>query len=176
MRLLKTITDVDLPKELTLLVEPSDTHVGIERIRTASRGVVFDGDGKVSLLHVSNRNYYKLPGGGLEHDEDPVRAFKRECLEEIGCSVIGIKEVGEVIEIREKHKLRQTSYCFIAEVDGPKKEPHLEQGEIDEGFKQVWVTLDEAITLLKGSRPTSYNGPFIVVRDLVILEAVQSMR
>ena len=42
---------------------------------------------KIAIFYKSNKNEYKLPGGGMENDENPEEAFKREVLEETGCVV-----------------------------------------------------------------------------------------
>ena len=174
MRLLKEILEKDVKS-----VVSEDELVNIHRAprnRRAVRAVVFDADGNIALLHVSKNKYYKLPGGGIEEGEEIIQALIRECQEEIGCNIKVDEEVGEVIEYRDQHRFRQISYCYTAKVIGDKGSPNLEQEEIDEGFKEVWVSLDEAICLLKESEPTSYNGPFIVMRDLKMLEEVKSMR
>ena len=43
--------------------------------RRSSRAVVLDGDGKIALLHVTKKNFYKLPGGGVEEGEKHRRRF-----------------------------------------------------------------------------------------------------
>lgn len=42
---------------------------------------------KIALIFVQKGQYYKLPGGGIEVDEDHTFAAEREALEEIGCKV-----------------------------------------------------------------------------------------
>src|SRR3989344_3275304 len=84
--------------------------------RRAARAVLFDADGKVGLSHVANKHYYKLPGGGIDGNEEVIEALKRECREEIGCEIEVMGEVGEIVEHRDKIDLVQTSYCFLAKV------------------------------------------------------------
>ena len=74
MQILKTITDLDLG------IEPVKST--ITRERCASRAVVFDKDNNVALLDATLKNYHKLPGGGIEENEDFTQALKRECKEE----------------------------------------------------------------------------------------------
>ena len=168
MKLLKTIKekDVFLNSELNTDIKYGE--------RSASRAVVFDQEGKIALLDVSKDGYYKLPGGGIKKGESITEALKRECLEEIGCNIKIKNEIGETLEFRDKYQLKQISYCYIAEVDGKKGEPHFEQKEIDDGFKVVWISLDKAIRLLKESKTVAYNGKFIVSRDLTFLETAKS--
>ena len=149
----------------------SEEEVRKYSIRKAARAVVFDDDDLVALLHVTKNNYYKLPGGGIEKGEDSKEALKRECKEEIGCEVKIIKEVGSIVEHRKKHNLRQTSYCYIAEIIGKKGVPQLEGYEKDEGFQTVWLPFESAISKLKESKPVNYEGPYIDSRDLTFLEA-----
>lgn len=168
MKLLKTITDKDVYTESPTTVMPADF-----KERRAARAIVFDENKNIALLHVTKDAYYKLPGGGLEGEEDIHEALARECIEEIGCNIKVIGEVGEILEYRPENKLKQTSYCYIADLVGPKGEPHYEQGELDAGFQPIWVSLDEAISLLKNCKPTFESSYFIIKRDLYFLEEVK---
>lgn len=77
MKLIKIIQFKDLK------IEDTDKF----KVRLAARAVVFDNDKNVGILYVGKYNYHKLAGGGLEGDEVIQEALKRECLEEIGCSI-----------------------------------------------------------------------------------------
>lgn len=59
------------------------------RLRLGARGIAIREDGKIAIFNKSNKNEYKLPGGGLEGEgeEEPEEAFKREVVEEIGCEI-----------------------------------------------------------------------------------------
>lgn len=138
--------------------------------RKAARAIVFDENELVALLHVTNNKFYKLPGGGIEISETREEALKRECLEEIGCNIEIVKEVGSIVEYRKKFKVKQTSYCYIAKLVGEKGVPNLEQDEIEDGFKTAWMPLKEAIIKIKESHPTVYEGPYMVARDFVLLQ------
>ncbi len=92
MKLLKTIRDKDLGLDFA---EPS-----VYRERKASRALVFDKDNNIALLHAKNKSYHKLPGGGIEDGEDIIQALRREAMEEIGCEIDNIKELGIVEEYR----------------------------------------------------------------------------
>jgi ADP-ribose pyrophosphatase YjhB (NUDIX family) len=163
MDIIKTIEDFDIGGE--------DQRPAEFRERKAARAVVFDHENKIALFHSTVKHYYKLPGGGLNEGEEIEAALHRELLEEIGCEVEDIKEIGIIEEHRNKTGLHQISYCFSARVLGEKGEPHLEEGEIAEGFVTEWLSLDEAIEKLKkGAEADNYNGKFICLRDQTFLE------
>lgn len=154
----------------------TDEEVGKYKVREAARAVVFDSEGKVALLHVSKKDYYKLPGGGLEGDEDKLIALARECKEEIGCDVEDIRELGQVTEYRKMWDLKQISYCYLAKVKGEKCDPDFTESELEDGFEIVWLPLEEAIETMRNSRTENQEGAlYIVPRDIAILEAAKNI-
>lgn len=159
MKILKTINPEN--------VEEKDTS-GWEH-RKAARAVVFDSSNRIGLLHVKKYNYYKLPGGGIEENEDMKAASDRECEEELGVEVDVIKEVGSIVEYRGQYKLHQTSYCFLAKTNSKKKVPHFTDDEKSSGFEVVWVKPDEALRLLNLKQTSDYEGKFIEERDFLFL-------
>lgn len=83
---------------MDILFKLTDKDFGIEaqemsnyKLRTAARGIVIREDGKIAIQNKTNKNEFKLVGGGMEINEDPIIAFKREVLEEAGCEVEIIK-------------------------------------------------------------------------------------
>lgn len=153
----------------------SDDEADKYSTREAARAIVFDDKNFIALLHATKTHYYKLPGGGIEKGETKEEALKRECLEEIGCNVEIIKELGFTVEYRKEFDLKQISYCYIAKLVGEKGTPNLEKDEAEEGFKTVWVTLKDAMEKVKESEPTVVDGPYMVSRDLALLKAAQKI-
>ncbi len=168
MKLIKTIRDADLGMDVP---EPAAYEE-----RKAARAVVFDTHGKVALLNVTRRHYHKLPGGEIEKGESIEAAVKREALEEIGCSIENLRELGIVEEYRNKLGLHQISYCFFAGVAGEKGAQRLEAEEIADGHEPVWLGIEQAIQILESeSGVENYEGKFIRVRDLAFLEAAAGL-
>ena len=157
------------------IIEINDADIGFRlnksavygKWRKAARAVLMKGK-LIALMHVSNKSYYKLPGGGLEKGEDIEEALIREIKEETGCSIGKINVIGETIEYRSQQPMKQISYCFMADVVS-QGASNLEKGEVEDGFKLIWVKSQDAVKLLKNSKPKAYNGKFIIKRDLAIV-------
>ena len=170
MELLRIIKEKEVYSE-----SKADAKDSNSEYRKAVRAVVFDNENKVALLRVSKYNYYKLPGGGVEESESNEAALQRECLEEIGCRVEIMSEIGKILEHRDKIKTDQESFCYLAKLSGEKGKPNLVGYEIDDGFETVWAGINESIELIKNSKPTSYDGPFIKIRDFIFLKKAKSI-
>lgn len=149
----------------------TDEEVGAYSVREAARAVVLDQDDQIALLYVANENYYKLPGGGLEGQEDQIVALRRECLEEIGVEIDVVGEVGMVVEYRKFEHLKQTSYCYGARVVGQKGSPTFTDSELSFGFEVRWMPLPEAEKLFNTELAKSVEGSmYIVERDRQFLK------
>lgn len=142
--------------------------------RQAARAVVFDKGGKIALLFICKKNYHKLPGGGVEGSESLEETLRRECREEIGCEIKITGKIGRIIERKKEFKLKQESFCYMAEVAGEKGEPDLTIHNPGEEFLVLWVGLDEAIELLNKDQTGDYQGNFIKIRDLDFLREAKS--
>lgn len=148
------------------------------KLRLGARGIVIREDGKIAVFNKSNKNEYKLPGGGIEGDENPEEAFKREVLEETGCEVEIIDNLGITEEYKSKNKFKQISYVFVGKVIRDFKHLGLTKKEKEEGARLLWETPEKALELitncfdkLKESKYESvYSTKFIVLRDRKILE------
>lgn len=168
MKKLLTIRDADLG----INIQPSIPR----QERRASRAVIFDKGKNVVLLHATKKNFHKLPGGGIEEGEDIEKALRREVLEEVGCEITNIRELGMVEEYRGKFELHQISYCFLADLIGEKGKPQLTEDEIADGFKTVWLGIEAAIQKLENDAPVEdYEGKFIQLRDTTLLKIAREL-
>ncbi|OGC87492.1 hypothetical protein A3C20_02490 [Candidatus Kaiserbacteria bacterium RIFCSPHIGHO2_02_FULL_55_25] len=161
-----------------LLLNPenvSEAEAATYPIREAARAIVVDDEGKIALLHVTKKNYYKLPGGGLDAGEDQAVALQRECMEEIGCEVDVLGEVGSIIEYRKIFTLKQISYCYFAKVKGQKGNPNFTGDEVTDGFELVWFSYEDAMRALVECEATDFEGSgYIVPRDIALLKEAKS--
>lgn len=165
MKLIREITE----KDITNKENYEETSY---KVRKASRAVVFNEENKIAILNVSNDNYHKLPGGGIERDEDIITALRRELIEEVGAEVDVLNELGMIIEYRDNFKQLQISYCYLCKVVGEYQETSFTEEEKDNGFILEWVSLNEAISILEKDNPEKYMGKFIRKRDLEFLKNV----
>ena len=153
--------------EQLLLLNPeyaSEEEAAQYPVREAARAIVLDADKNVALLRVANKNYYKLPGGGIENGEDRTAALQRECMEEIGCSVEIVGEVGSVVEYRKMFGIKQISYCYVARVKGEKGTPALTPEELSAGFEPVWIPYDAERRELRAAITLFLATPCFCVR------------
>ena len=164
------ITDKDIGEKTIKMSNP--------RLRLGARGIVIREDGKIAVFNKSNKNEYKLPGGGLEGEEEPEEAFLREVLEETGCEVDIIECLGMTEEYKSLNNFKQISYVFVGKVLNNTRQLNLTEKEKDEGAKLLWETPERALELitkcyneLVASKYESvYATKFIVLRDIKILE------
>lgn len=170
MSCIKILKDEDLGLESVEFNNP--------RVRYGARGIIINDLGKIAIFNKSKKNEYKLPGGGIDENESPEEAFKREALEETGCEIEIMKDLGTIEEHKSLDNFKQTSYIFVAKVIEDKGKLNLTKKEKDEGAKLLWVDDKEALQLvtecfgnLKASQYENlYHSKFIAVRDRYILE------
>ena len=170
MKLICKIMDEDIGEVSVKMDNP--------RLRLGARGIVVREDGKIAVFNKSNKNEYKLPGGGIEGEEKPEEAFKREVLEETGCIVEIVKELGTTEEYKTLDNFKQISYVFVGKVLEDTKQLNTTQKEKDEGAKLLWETPEKALKLITESYDkliaskyeSVYHTKFVVLRDRKILE------
>ncbi|WP_179218687.1 bifunctional GNAT family N-acetyltransferase/NUDIX hydrolase [Saccharibacillus sp. O23] len=170
--LLAVIRDADLPWPAAETQERSIAPIADERnygLRQAARAVLADAEGRIALMRVERDDYHKLPGGGIEGDEDAYAALRRELQEEVGANIEIGEAIGMTIEYVAGHRRKQFSYAYEARSIGSPSAPELTKSEQAAGFAPMWTAPEEAVRLMESDRPKTYVGAFIRARDLAIL-------
>ena len=120
-----------------------------EIYRVAVRGIIFI-DGKLLMIE-NSFGEAKLPGGGIEGDEDDYTALLREVKEETGFDVIpeSIVPFGEIEEkrlsVKEPMIWHQISRLYFCEVREGQGACEYTENEKKYGFHQVLYTIEEAL-------------------------------
>ena len=165
--------------EIINIINPdnvSEAEAVTFEIQEAVRAIVFNKEGtKIATQYSTNHFYHKLPGGGVEGQENLAEALKRECLEELGYYIEIESELGDIFEYRknEKQKVKRVSHCYVAQIVGNEQELNLDAAEKRSGFVVEWMTLDEALVVWeKEMAEASQDGSnkYILPRDLSIIK------
>lgn len=144
--------------------------------RRAVRGIVYDKDGNVAMIHAKNEGYYTLPGGGVELEETFEQGIIRECEEEIGCDVQIVKYIGTTFEYRKDEGFISESSGYILNVVGAKGSPKFIGDETDAEKNSVveWITIDDAIKAMESIPwPPKLYFQNIISRDIVFLKTAK---
>ncbi len=139
--------------------------------RQASRGVLYNGEGKIALLLMKPSGCYKLPGGGVEKGESPADAFLRETREETGYRSKITAYFGTIEEHKYRNHFFQLSHCFAAKAVGAPGSTHLTRAERRLGFSLEWMRPDSAVAMMEDMfhQRTEYSLRFLLLREKAII-------
>ncbi len=133
----------------------------------ATRGILIK-DGKLLLLHSKDLDYYMLPGGGIEPDESETSCIKREMLEETGIEVEVVEKTVTVKEYFPNGSF-EANYYFVKFIKQDLSKMTLTEEEISLDIEQIWLDVNDALTLLdthESSFEYAYN---IMQREFIAL-------
>ena len=136
--------------EKLLVMDAHNYPPDMEEIyRVAVRGIIFI-EGKLLMIE-NSFGEAKLPGGGIEGDEDDYTALLREVKEETGFDVIpeSIVPFGEIEEkrlsVKEPMIWHQFSRLYFCDVYPGQSACEYTENEKKYGFHQVLYTIEEAL-------------------------------
>ncbi len=147
--------------------------------RQAVRAVVIR-DMTLLMVYSPVNGDYKFPGGGVEENEDPEAALRREIAEECGMNLVRIlQEIGSIIEYaypmkREFDVFRMRSNYYLCEIDTTINGQKLDDYEEELGFRPVWVDIDAAIQTNKTVLAVqTKRPPAWTAREVFMLEYIK---
>ncbi len=112
-------------------------------MRESARMIIIDKD-KILLMHrvKDGKEYYVLPGGGIEEGETPLIAVAREIKEETNLDVevgpLMCKLSGDMSGERKEHYFVAKSFSGDLALSGPEKE----RQSADNKYSLEWIPLD----------------------------------
>ena len=136
--------------------------------RTSARGLLINQEGQIGMNHVfcddefGHRDHLESCGGGIEENESPLEALKREAREELGVEILSAHLLGYIDD--EYHLLQRKNrsifyIAFCSEVLYERKLSKLEKKLLRD---PVWLEKEE---LMKRLNPQYNNGiGFLVTR------------
>ena len=117
-------------------------------VREACRGIIIDKD-RILMVKTSKGDY-KFPGGGIEDGESYGEALFREESEETGY-IIGNNTslAGTVVEKRQDYEVEDSifemiSYYHFCDVCSNESMQKLDDYELKQDFKPIWVKIEHA--------------------------------
>jgi len=163
-------------KQKDIFPEQEEQKNIVFKKRLTGKAIVFDHGDNVALVGNRINSFYLLPGGGINKDESVENGIIRECLEEIGCHVRLLNNVGIVEDYRDRDKKHYFNYCYTARLVGEKGRSKLTEDEDKNGMHVIWVSLDEGVKILekeleqlKKGEVRFYNTGFNILRDHIFL-------
>ncbi len=146
--------------------------------RDSARSVIIR-DGKIAMIHSLKYDYYKFPGGGIEHGEKPVEAMIRETREEAGLVVIpeSVREYGYVHRIQKSDRdnavcFIQDNYYYLCEAEKDPIPQELDAYEAKEAYRLEFIFPETAIAKNRSVRNSPYNR-MMFEREALVLELLQ---
>lgn len=160
MKCIEKITDKDIL---------STDGISDAKPRLTARAILKNQDNLYAVMYSGEFDFYSLPGGGFEENEDVLTALKREIKEETGCGCDYVEELGYVEENRFHCDYTQISYYFVVTTKENELNPDFTNDELNHKTSVNWYTLDEAVKLISSPVYEKVQRKFLQARDVVAL-------
>ena len=155
-------------------------------VRNSARSIIIS-DNKLAMIHSLKYDYFKFPGGGIEHGEDPISAMIRETREEAGLEVIPetVKEYGLVHRIQKSNKdaaecFVQDNFYYLCEVEDERVAQQLDGYEAGEQYTLEFVEPSVVIAKNRNVTDSPYSSALfereVRVVEMLISEGLLSIK
>jgi len=145
--------------------------------RQAARAIVLDG-ANILMLYTERYHDYTLPGGGVDEGEDLIQGLIRELQEETGANnITNIAAFGRYEEYRPWHKddfdiMHMESFCYTCSIDSNLGETALEDYEVSNGMRPVWLNIYDAISHNEYTIKHSTKKGMSIERETFLLKLI----
>ena len=147
--------------------------------RPSARGIIIN-EGKIALVYSKSKNYYKLPGGGLEKNEDLKTALIREVKEEVGLIIIpeSITEFGRVLRSQKSNYFEETifeqeNFYFLCKAENCQVEQNLDSYEKEADFVLRFTNIDDAIETNQNYHSDDGFDVNMIKRELMVFQLIK---
>lgn len=130
-----------------------NTH--INSLKTIKcRGIILNDDKILVVKHGLHADYYALPGGHIEVEENPKECIEREIFEEFGIK----PQVGRLLYINQFNGSNKSFLEFFFEIINGNDFLNLDEGKIDKNeiFEVFWASKNGDVEIL----PKKLNEDF----------------
>ena len=138
--------------------------------RYTARAVLKNDKDQYAVMYTEKYDFYLLPGGGIEGNEDKLDALRREVLEETGCTCETVEEIGCVYENRAHCDYTQYSYYYFVKAGNDIRDQRLTDIEIQNKTEVQWHPLKKVIDLIFNQIPKTSQQKFLKARDVAALK------
>lgn len=145
--------------------------------RQAARGIILDGE-NILMLYTERYHDYSIPGGGVDEGEDLRQGLVRELEEETGAKHIDvICEFGLYEEFRPWYKdgfdlVHMESFCYVCTIHPELGETRLEEHEIQNGMRPLWINIHQAIAHNEHTIANSPKKGMSIDRETYLLKRI----
>lgn len=138
--------------------------------RYTARAVLKNDKDQYAVMYTEKYDFYLLPGGGIEGNEEKPEALRREVLEETGCTCETIEEIGCVYENRAHCNYTQYSYYYFVKAGNDIQDQRLTDIEIQNKTEVQWHPLEKVIDLIFNQNPSTNQQKYLQARDIAALK------
>jgi len=151
--------NIEVRQAIAKLINENETN---DFDRTGVYGLIRNEKDEYLIQYFKNRNYYWLPGGGMEDSEAELECLQREIMEEAGFAATDILKSSKITTVfydfiskHDGNKGRNKSIFYRLDVDSSKQsEVKMTQNEIDDGLEIHWVKRSDIFDFIKHGEPS----------------------
>lgn len=141
-------------------------------VQKGARGIAIK-DNAVLLVYETKKDYYTLPGGGIQSHETPEAAVRREILEETGFNVLNARAT--LIINQTFADSRWQHHYFVCEIADTPVENALTKAEETLGLTPVFKSVEEALMLFTTHQPKHFDPYFNTIQKREFLGLIHSL-